>query len=83
MVSFSLTSHAEVVIAERNIHLDWIKQVLNDPVKIETDDVDSDLHHSIGVIAEHGDRALRVVHTRALPTRIVTVYFDRSLKGKL
>jgi len=83
MVNFSLTSHAEVVIFERNIDLAWIQKVLKNPVKIENDDTDPELRHSLGVISEYGDRVLRVIHTRSVPTRIVTAFFDRSLKGKL
>ena len=83
MVDFFLTAHAEVVITERNIQLCWIQQVLACPEKIEADDVDHDLIHALGKIAEHGDRVLRVVHSRSFPTRIITVYFDRSVRGKL
>ena len=83
MLTFSLTSHAEVVVLERNIDLIWIEQVLKDPVKTESDDTDPELRHSLGVIIEYRNRVLRVVHTRAEPTKIITAYFDRSLKGKL
>ncbi len=83
MISFSLTSHAKVVVSERNVHLDWIQKVLDNPARTEADMVDPELQHSLGIIAEHGDRVLRVVHSRDVPTRIITAYFDRSLKGKL
>ena len=83
MLTFSLTSHAEVVVLERNIDLIWIEQVLKNPVRIEDDGTDPELQHSLGVIIEYGNRVLRVVHTRAEPTKIITAYFDRSLKGKL
>ena len=33
---------------------------------------------------EHGDRVLRVVvNTSVVPERVVSVYFDRAMKGKL
>jgi hypothetical protein len=42
------------------------------------------LEHRLGVIDEFGARVLRVVvNPSAVPLRIVTVYFDRRMKGKL
>jgi len=35
-------------------------------------------------IPEHGDRVLRVVlNNTVVPARVVSVYFDRTMKGKL
>lgn len=83
MMDLLLTAHAEVVITERNIQLRWIRQVLNCPEKIEVDGADPELAHALAKVAEHGDRVLRVVHSRTLPTRIITAYFDRTMRGKL
>lgn len=35
-------------------------------------------------IPEHGDRVLRVVVNKSVvPDRVVSVYFDRTMKGKI
>jgi hypothetical protein len=47
-------------------------------------EADPELVHHIGRIEEHGNRALRVVFNKSVnPVRIVTVYFDRKMKGRL
>ena len=45
---------------------------------------DPDLAHALRIIPEFGYRVLRVIynHTRQ-PVHVVTVYFDRTMKGKL
>ena len=51
---------------------------------IETDRDDPELMHHVGRIEEHGNRALRVIFNNSMdPVRIVTVYFDRKMKGRL
>jgi hypothetical protein len=62
----------------------WLEQVLDSPEVVEADRDDPELVHHIGRIKEHGNRALRVVFNKAMgPARIVTVYFDRKMKGRL
>jgi hypothetical protein len=40
--------------------------------------------HYLGTIPEHGHRVLRVVINRQVsPVRVVTVFFDRKMKGQL
>ena len=42
------------------------------------------LIHHLAVVPEHGNRVLRVVFNHLVtPVRVVTVYFDRKMKGKL
>jgi hypothetical protein len=79
-----LSQHAKDVIAERDIRPSWLEQVLESPELVEPDRDDPDLTHHVGRIKEHGNRALRVVfNTRVSPVRIVTVYFDQGVKGRL
>ena len=81
---FTLTIHAKVVVAEREISLEWVARILTNPQRTETDVVDPALGHALGRIPEHGDRVLRVVYNKTVkPWRIVTVYFDRTQKDKL
>jgi hypothetical protein len=66
------------------IRLPWVEQVLNSPEMVESDNDDPELTHHVGQIKEHGNRALHVVfNMRVNPVRIVTVYFDRKMKGRL
>jgi len=69
---------------ERKIAVSWLEQALEVPGRREQDELDPGLEHRLVVIAEHGDRVLRVVcDPHADPLRVVTLYFDRSLKGTL
>jgi hypothetical protein len=82
--SYELTSHAVTVIRERGIRREWIDRVLRFPSKTESDKKDPDLRHALAPISEHGNRILRVVYNPTVnPQRIVSVYFDRSQRGKL
>jgi ribonuclease PH len=83
-VKYELSQHARDSIAEREINLDWVERVLVAPARRERDRRDAALEHRLGIIDEFGGRVLRVVvNLSAIPIRIVTVYFDRKLKGKL
>jgi len=84
MPKFALSAHAKVVMVERSIKLEWLERVLHRPEKVEADKEDADLKHAMGRIPEHGNRVLRVVYNGSVrPVRVVTVYFDRAMKGKL
>lgn len=82
--SYQLTDHAIKRIAERQIQLEWVVRVLQNPKRIEPDAEDIQLRHALGTIPEYGDRVLRVIYNETInPWRIVSVHFDRKLKGKL
>jgi len=69
---------------KRNIPVEWLEQVLAMPQVSEPDVVDPDLEHRLSAIPEHEDRVLRViVNTKIIPERVVTMYFDRNMRGKL
>ncbi|MEQ6341940.1 MAG: DUF4258 domain-containing protein [Gammaproteobacteria bacterium] len=73
-----------MVIAEREILLEWVARILTNPQRMETDPEDPALGHALGRIPEHSDRVLRVIYNKTVkPWRIVTVYFDRTQKDKL
>lgn len=81
--AYELTAHAAMVMSERGISVAWLERVLAHPERTEADQSDAELHHAIGRIAEYGDRYLRVVYNhRASPLRIVTLFFDRGLRGR-
>lgn len=78
------TQHARDVLAERGIALEWVERVLGAPQMTEPDKNDAQLVHFLSKIPEHGDRVLRVVlNNHVEPRRVVTLYFDRKMKGKL
>jgi len=85
MVDYDLTKHAQESLAKRsNIRLEWLQQVLEKPQKIESDAIDPELEHRLGRIDEYEGRVLRViVQTAVTPLRIVTAYFDRTMRNKL
>ena len=79
-----LSAHAETVISERSIQIEWVERVLSKPDKTESDSDDPDLMHALGRIPEHDNRVLRVVYNASTtPVRIVTAYFDRAMRNKL
>lgn len=80
---FQLTNHARKVIEERNIKLEWIERVISAPRETLTFKDDSELEHAIKEIGEYENRVLRVIYNKNTdPLRIITVYFDRTLRGK-
>ena len=81
---FSLSAHAAAAIAERGIDLSWIQRVLLHPEQTEPDRNDPSLRHALGRIAERDGRVLRVIYNEtAMPWRVVTAYFDRTLRKRL
>jgi uncharacterized protein YuzE len=57
-------------------------RVLNAPARRMTNRRDPTLEHRLGVIAEFAGRVLRVVvNPEAVPIRVGTVYFDRTMNG--
>lgn len=83
-MNYELTRHARDVIVERQIQVDWLERVLASPVVIEASATDPELENHFAAIPEFGNWILRVVvNTRVVPERVVSVYFDRKMKGKL
>jgi hypothetical protein len=84
MVHYELTQHARDVLEERRISVAWMERVLGNPALIQPSITDPDLENRFDKIAEFGDRVLRVVvNNKVVPERVVSVYFDRRMKGKL
>lgn len=53
-------------------------------LSMRLDEKDPTLEHRLKEIPEYGDRVLRVIiNTTVDPVRVVTVYFDRTMKGEL
>ena len=81
---YVLSDHARTVIAEREIRTAWLEQVLERPDMVRDDEDDPELEHRLGVVHEHGDRVLRVIINKTVrPVRVVTTYFDRTMRNRL
>jgi len=83
-MKYELSEHAATRMRERKIETAWLEEVITNPQRKEVDPDDPALEHRLAAIAEHDYRVLRVVcDLRRRPLKIVTVHFDRSMKGKL
>ena len=83
-MNYELTQHARDVLAERHIPVEWLERALREPQLKQPDPADATMERRYRKIPEHGSRVLRVVvNTTVAPERVVSVYFDRTMKGKL
>lgn len=83
-MNYTLSDHAETSILEREIAAEWLNAAMNEPDRVLPHESDPTLRYALKRIAENGDRVLRVVYNETKkPPVIVTVYFDRTMKGKL
>ncbi|MGA2052214.1 MAG: DUF4258 domain-containing protein [Opitutales bacterium] len=83
-MDYELTQHARDVLEERNIPLAWLERALAQPALVAPSATDTTLESRFIAIPEFGHRVLRVVVNKsAFPVRVVSVYFDRTMKGKV
>lgn len=83
-MKYVLSQHAQTRLLERKIELAWLERIIANPQRTEPDPDDPALEHRLAAVPECGNRVLRVVcDPRQNPLKVVTVHFDRSLKGKL
>jgi len=84
-MNYELSEHAKESLRKRsNIRLQWLEQALSAPQLCESDPVDSELEHRLLRIDAFDGRVLRVIVNKTVhPVRVITVFFDRSMRGKL
>ena len=83
-VKYELSKHSQTRLSERKIEIAWLERALTNPQRTEPDPDDPLLEHRLAAIAERDYRVLRVVcDPRRSPLKIITVHFDRNMKGKL
>lgn len=84
-MNYELTIHArESLIKRPNIRLEWLERVIAHPQRVQADPLDSQLEHRLGKIDEFEGRVLRViVNPNVDPIRVITMFFDRGMRGKL
>ena len=80
----SFTIHARIVIHERGIPEEYIRRVIRCHDRVMPDSENPDLEHYLGKIDELNGRVLRVVLKKTVDfITVITVYYDRSMRGKL
>jgi Domain of unknown function (DUF4258) len=83
-MKFELTKHAKQALAERDIPLEWVERAFSQPQLRLPDPDDTEVERRYRKIPEYGNRVLRVaVNIAVEPNRVVSVFFDRKMKGKL
>jgi uncharacterized DUF497 family protein len=83
-MKFELTKHAKKALDEREIQVEWLERTLSSPELVLPDTDDAAVERRFRRIPEFGGRVLRVaVNTTVEPNRVVSVFFDRKMKGKL
>jgi len=83
-MNYELTQHARKVLEERGIQVEWMERTLSNPECVLPDLGDPEVERLFRRIPEFGGRVLRVaVNTAVAPNRVVSVFFDRTMKGKL
>ena len=81
---FELTQHARDVMREREIPLEWVERAFSRAELVEVSGANPLQERRFCRIPEFGGRVLRVViNTEFVPPRVVSVFFDRKMKGKL
>ena len=83
-MAFTLSKHAEDTMREREISPTWLAMTMKAPEATEPHRDDPTLIHALRRIPDFGNRVLRVVYNQTkVPPHVVTVYFDRNVRGKL
>ncbi len=83
-MKYQLTKHAQKALEEREILAEWMELTLAAPELVQPDPDDATVERRFRRIPEFGGRVLRVaVNGNVDPIRVVSVFFDRQMKGKL
>jgi hypothetical protein len=83
-MDYVLTEHAKRALEERDIATEWLERTLAKPALREPDSGDPTLEQRYLSIPERDGRVLRViVDPSVVPVRVVSVFFDRTKRGKL
>ena len=72
------------MMRERAICVEWVERVVASPELRVSDPNDAEVERFFGRVSERGERVLQVaVNTHVVPWRVVSVLFDRSMRGEL
>lgn len=80
MGAFGFSEHAYEMLIERNIRESWVRLAMENPERTQA--MEDGTVHYIRPIAQHGGGYLRVVvNPHVEPPRVVTVFFDRTMRS--
>lgn len=83
-MNYALTEHARKVLVKRQIPIEWLERALQEPILREPDPNDASPDRRYCPITEFNGRVVRVVvNTSVEPVRVVSVFFDRRMRGRL
>jgi hypothetical protein len=83
-MNFEFSKHARKVLEERKILIEWVERTVAAPELRLPDPDDAAVERRYRRIPEFGGRVLRVaVNNTVEPERVVSVFFDRRMKGRL
>ena len=83
-MQLTYTLHARRVMEERGIPPEWVEQAVAAPERRTRDPFDETVERFFLRVPERGSRVLRVaVNTDSDPWRVVSAFFDRSMRGEL
>ena len=83
-MELTYTLHALHVMEERGIFSEWVERAVAAPERRMPDPHDEAVERFYIRIPERDGRVLRVaVNTDARPWRVVSTFFDRSMRGEL
>lgn len=81
---YEISNHAQARLAERKINLQWVSTTLTAPMLVKPHPHDANCRCAYRTISEADGRVLKVVYNTATePWRVITVHFDRRMRGKL
>jgi hypothetical protein len=81
-MKIEFSQHAREGISERQILEEWVIRAILQPKLVWPHPEDEELKSYFVEIPENENRVLRVVFNEA-SARVVTAYFDRTMRGKL
>ena len=80
----SYSFHARVAMSDRVIPTEWVERVVSEPELRIDDPNDPELERFFARAPERDGRVLRVVvNTCVIPWKVVSVFFDRRMRGRL
>lgn len=83
-MQLAYTLHARQAMAERGIPSEWVERAVASPERRTRDPFDETVERFFLRVPERGSRVLRVaVNTDSDPWRVVSTFFDRSMRGEL
>jgi hypothetical protein len=82
-MSLRYTQHALRRMSKRQIEAEWVERTIATPARTEPDEYDPTLEHRLSVVPELANRVLRVIVSKDEPKRVISVYLDRRMKGRL